>query len=335
MIGIIRFRLIAICAAMLAVGAGPAFTKDKGEWKVQGDLAGKDGKTTKDASGIACATGTGFPRTCVMIDDELQSAQIVTLTDGTITAGGLVPLIDDRLDGKPIELDGEGVAFADGYFYVIGSHGRPRSDKPKAEIDAGLKASSKLVRFKVSDGGGSDVAVSTRLAELIAAEPLFDKYRDKELEKGGITIEGIAIRGQTLYAGFRGPTVGKGKKHAIIMTAALGYFFGDAPANAEFHRIKLGHGRGVRDLAAFDNGILIMAGPVTSDRGTYSVLWWDGGGKPRKLKDLPDYLNKEKTKQWKPEALLPLDRNDKGVRVLLLLDSAKNGKPREVRVPYP
>lgn len=332
-----RFALTAAAAVMLAVtlGARPALPKDQGEWKVPVDLAGKGGKASKDMSGIACATDNGFPRTCVMIDDELQSAQIVTLTDGTIAAGKLVPLIDDRLDGDPVELDGEGIAFADGYFYVIGSHGRPRSDKPPAEIDAGLKASSKLARFKVSDGSGSEVAISTKLAALVAAEPLFDKYRDKELEKGGITIEGIAIRGETLYAGFRGPTVGKDKRHAVIMTAALAHFFDDAPANAEFHRVKLGHGRGVRDLAAYDNGILILAGPVSSDRGTYSVLWWDGAGTPKKLKNLPGYFNDDNTKQWKPEALLPLDRNAKGLRVLVLLDSAKNGKPRAARVPYP
>jgi hypothetical protein len=277
----------------------------------------------------------------VVIDDELQSAQIVTLTDGTITAGKLVPLIDDKLGVKPVELDGEGVAFADGYFYVIGSHGRPRSDKPQAEIEAGLKASSKLIRFKVTDGGGSDIAVSTKLAKLIAAEPLFNDYRDKELEKGGVTIEGIAVRDQRLFAGFRGPTLGKNNGRANILSAALGHFFGDNSADTKFYELKLGHGRGVRDLAAFDNGILILAGPMRDTNGTYSVYWWDGASDQVKLlADLPGYFSeKEKKKkngdQWKPEALLPLDRNDKGVRVLLLLDSAKEGKPREVRVPYP
>ncbi len=106
----------------------------------------------EDLSGIACTTDSGFPRTCLLIDDEQQSAQVVTLSDGEITAGRLLLLIDDRFDGNPVELDGEGVAFADNFFYVIGSHGRPRHDKDatdqakeEARVAAGLAACSKLI----------------------------------------------------------------------------------------------------------------------------------------------------------------------------------------------
>jgi hypothetical protein len=101
------------------------------------------------------------------------------------------------------------------------------------------------------------------------------------------------------------------------------------------HLLPLGPGRGVRDLAAFDKGILILAGPMQDVGGTYSVYWWDGASNSAKLLvDLPDFFS-EKGKQWKPEALLPLDRDTSGVRVLVLLDSAKEGKPRAVHVPYP
>lgn len=341
-------RALAVLAALVvAASVAPATAKDKQgtvKWDVDGKLIGKkkgdEIKKSKDISGIACATDKGFPRTCVVIDDDLQEAQIVTLTDGTIAAEKphMIKLIDDKLNGEPVSLDGEGVAFADGYFYVIGSHGRPRSDKSPEERKAGLIASSKLIRFKLNAArtGADELAVSTKLAALIAAEHLFDADRDKELEKGGLTIEGIAVRDDLLFAGFRGPTVGKNKKAAVIMSAALGHFFDGKPANAKFHQIKLGNGRGVRDLAPYENGILILAGPVTSNEGVYSVLRWDGkSDKAKVLFDLPPYRNKEKTKQWKPEALLPLDRDKKGLRVLLLLDSAKNGKPRTERIPYP
>ena len=335
--------LAALVLLFAMAAAGPAFAKDKkkGEWDVKGDLVGKKGKPTKDLSGIACATNTGFPRTCVIIDDELQVAQVVTLTDGTIAAGGrrLIPLIHDTFDGKPVELDGEGAAFADGYFYVIGSHGRPRSDKPPAKIKAGFEASSKLARFKLNADGTAahGLAVSTKLATLIAHEPLFDPCRDKELENGGVTIEGVTVIGGRLYAGFRGPVV---DGSAIILSASLGYLFGDQQAAAkEIVKLKLGDGRGVRDLAAYDGGMFILAGPVTSNNGVYSVYWWDGrSDKAKHLGDMPKYTNGkkgDKEKQYKPEALLPLDRNTKGVRVLLLLDSAKKGDPQEVLVPYP
>jgi hypothetical protein len=87
----------------------------------------------KDISGIACAEPDGFPRHCLVVDDESQAAQFVVLTDGAIRAGTRVPLIDDASAGHALSLDGEGVAYADGSFYVIGSHGHPRDRKHKLD----------------------------------------------------------------------------------------------------------------------------------------------------------------------------------------------------------
>jgi hypothetical protein len=333
---------------VLFAAALVATAKDGGQWEVEGELAGKKGDDSENMSGIACSTDAGFPRTCIVIDDELQAAQVVILRDGTIAAGEprMIPLIDDRHNGKPVELDGEGVAYADGHFYVIGSHGRPRRkmeedpDREEARIAAAFTAASKLIRLKLDAASGAitpdPAGPSTALAKLIAEERLFDAHRDRELEMGGVTIEGVAVTGGRLFAGFRGPTVQAGDDaHAVIMSAALGHFFESQPAQVVWHRLSLGGGRGVRDLAAFDNGMLILAGPVTSNDGRYSVFWWDGAGDTAKrLSDLPDYRSK-KGNQWKPESMLPLDRDEKSVRILLLLDGADEGKPREVRVPYP
>jgi hypothetical protein len=228
---------------------------------------------------------------------------------------------------------------------VIGSHGRPRHDKDTtdqakeaARVAAGLAASSKLIRLKFNPATGEiahepAVPPSSALARLIAAEALFAPSEGKTLEDGGVTVEGVAVGGQRLFAGFRGPVIEN--KSAVILSAALGHFFDGKPAEVTLHLLPLGPGRGVRDLAAFDKGILILAGPMQDVGGTYSVYWWDGASNSAKLLvDLPDFIS-EKGKQWKPEALLPLDRDTNGVRVLVLLDSAKEGKPRAVRVPYP
>ncbi|MGC2715621.1 MAG: DUF3616 domain-containing protein [Pseudolabrys sp.] len=339
------FKSALLALTTLFTAPPPVVAKDNGEWKVNGDLIGKKDKVAEDLSGIACTTDSGFPRTCLLIDDEQQSAQVVTLSEGEITAGRLIPLIDDRFDGNPVELDGEGVAFADNFFYVIGSHGRPRHDKDAtdqakeaARVAAGLAASSKLIRLKFNPATGEiarepSVPPSSALAKLIAAEALFAPSEGKTLEDGGVTVEGVAVGGQRLFAGFRGPVIEN--KRAVILSAALGHFFDGKPAEATLHLLPLGPGRGVRDLAAFDKGILILAGPMQDVGGTYSVYRWDGASSSAKLLvDLPDFIS-EKGRQWKPEALLPLDRDTSGVRVLVLLDSAKEGKPRAVRVPYP
>ncbi|WP_165420919.1 DUF3616 domain-containing protein [Rhizobium ruizarguesonis] len=111
---------------------------------------GSDSKKSKDVSGIACAATSGYPRVCLVADDETQGAQIVILEDGKLIAGDFVRLIDDSFANTPLELDGEGVAYADGFYYVIGSHGRPRHEDGKedsAEINARVKASSRIFRI--------------------------------------------------------------------------------------------------------------------------------------------------------------------------------------------
>lgn len=85
-------------------------------WPVRGRLRGKNGKKSKDVSGIDCATAQGFPRAGLVIDDNMQEAQFVSVKDGEIVAGDMITLIADSFDGKHLELDGESVAYAGGYF---------------------------------------------------------------------------------------------------------------------------------------------------------------------------------------------------------------------------
>src|SRR5262245_12067192 len=67
-----------VCAALLVMAAGPASGKDDddGSWPVKGKLIGKTKKSgevkkSEDVSGIACTTDEGFPRSCLVIDDNL------------------------------------------------------------------------------------------------------------------------------------------------------------------------------------------------------------------------------------------------------------------------
>jgi Protein of unknown function (DUF3616) len=186
----------ADCAQPLLGAAGEA-------WPVTKKLIGEDGGKSKDVSGIACTIAQGFPRSCLVIDDNLQDAQFVKVTDGEIVAGMSVKLIDNKFDGKPLELDGEGVAFAKERFYVIGSHGHPRDKHGKLdpkknhdEIQARILASSQVVRFRTTgeDGNASEIERTPRLKEIIAAEPALVPFMDQRLEKNGLTIEGIAIK---------------------------------------------------------------------------------------------------------------------------------------------
>ena len=122
-------------------------------WQINGTLFGEGSKTSKNLSGIACRKGKGFPRECLVIDDELQSAQFVKLKDGEINAGDRVELTTG------LELDGEGIAYSDGFYYVIGSHGYPRRPDKKADVEA-LEQSDPVERARRSRRGSPPVAGS-------------------------------------------------------------------------------------------------------------------------------------------------------------------------------
>ena len=113
-------------------------------------------KKSEDVSGIACTKQRGFPRTCLIIDDNLQDAQFVELKDGKLVVGEPANLINNKFNDARLELDGEGVAFSGGFFYVIGSHGHPRDSdedldpaKDAELIKARIAASSQIVRIRV------------------------------------------------------------------------------------------------------------------------------------------------------------------------------------------
>ena len=64
----------------------------------------------KDISGIACIPSEGFPRVCMIVDDETQGAQIALLPESGLTGGAFIRLIREQLGQKLLELDAEGVA---------------------------------------------------------------------------------------------------------------------------------------------------------------------------------------------------------------------------------
>jgi len=96
---------------------------------------------SKKASGISAYMSA--------IANEQQWRKSLTLSDGEIHSRPADPLIDDRFGRQPGRADAEGVAFADNFFYVIGSQDDPattmtrpiRARKPPA-LPPGLAAAA-------------------------------------------------------------------------------------------------------------------------------------------------------------------------------------------------
>ncbi len=333
----------ALCLSLSA--AGPAKAGDDRDpiWKVEKKLIGKDGDKSTDVSGIACTTHAGFPRRCLVIDDELQVAQIVIVEDGRLLAGDTIPLINDRVEGKPIEFDGEGVTYADGVFLIIGSHGHPRDKKNKldptkdaAKIDASIRANSRIIQVRIDPDqispkgkleAEAQVKAFTGLPGILAAEPLLAPFLNRRLDQNGLTIEGIAALGDTLFIGLRGPSLGGDR--AAIVAMPIKDVLGNGKPKARLHLVRLGPGRGVRDLAASPSGLLVLAGPTAAGDGPYSI-YRVKDEEAELLGEVPPLI--EDGESVKPEALLFLDQDDDSQRVLVLSDGAKEGAPRPLRI---
>lgn len=328
----------ALLYYLLALAASPLAAEELA-WPVEGKLFGPDNKRSRDVSGIACVEPAGFPRRCLAIDDELQAAQFVTLEDGLLVAGALLPLVGDRFQGEPLSLDGEAVAYADGYFYLLGSHGHPRDrdgdldpEEDAAEIAARIAASSLLLRV-AAEGEDPAVDATDRLRTLLATDETLAPFLDRRLDDNGLSLEGIAIAGGRLHVGLRTPILAEGL--AGILSADLDHFFGDAPPAASLLLLPLGEGQGLRDLAAYGEGLLLLAGPAGEEDGAYALHWWDGQQEQAPLLGLlPPVLDRH-DKPLKAEAVLPLAVEGEGLVVLVLYDGGAEGAPHAWTVAAP
>ena len=362
-----RSRLWLGVLSISVLVALPASAED---WKLDGKLLGElktgrpvgslnpdDYKKASDVSGIACDRDEGFPRLCLIVDDESQGTQLLMLGTNGGEAGSFIPLVRDvfqRPDGKmkPLDFDGEAVAYADGAFYVSGSHGRPRhesskSAKDQAEQNAKAQASRQLFRVIFSPnsvdpsatltGPAPAIAETARLNEAIAAHAELSDASNAPLAEQGLTIEGIAVRDGQLYAGLRAPVIDDA---AFMLAVPLDVLFGDKPLTSRLIKLKLGldsrgNARGIRDLTPFRDGFLLIAGPAI-DPGDGAVaagdyaLFYVVGDQPTPLLDLPAY-----GKRVKPEALLPLGGTGEQVEALLLFDGANEGGGRIVEFKLP
>jgi Protein of unknown function (DUF3616) len=323
----------ALTAALLfsaAASSQPTIAPNGPAWKVRPAFEKTD-KVREAISGAACALT--LPPTCLAINDEKSYAQFFSIKGRKLLPHRVIRLVPDG--AEPGELDIEGVAYDRGYFYVVGSHGAPRN--PAAAIDPSRFF---IFRFRVNERTGKprfrfgDEFVDTTaivrtnaLREVIKNAPDIGPFAEKPLGENGANIEGIAVRDDRIYLGFRGPSV---DGRAFILAVNVNGVFGNEAMDPKVHAIRLGPATGIRDLAVLrrDKGMLVLAGPV-GQSGVYSVHYWDGQSDETKplanLGSVPA--------GGKPETLLLLNESAKYFRALVLIESIANGNPLEYLIP--
>lgn len=323
----------------------------EGLFQAPGQSDDKDNKhESKDISAIACATPLGARRlSCLLVADDVRYVRPVTVHKGAIKLGDPFPLVADDLTGEGVkDIDAEGAAFLShnghSYYYVTGSHGAPREPVTDKGDRKPLDPLSFFVfRIEVDPETGALTqvkatgALETAVAEVGKEHGLSCTANAcQALGAGGPNIEGLAARDGQLYFGFRAPT--QAGRAFVVRVSADGLFGeGEARAEPELLKVRLGGGFGIRDLVAVDGGFLVLAGVDGTPNKTFAypslIHFWDGRGEETQ----PLAVLATAERRAKPEALLVLD-DDHGAgryRVLVLSDGVKGGAPAVYTIPRP
>lgn len=324
------------------------------------DFDTRRNKTRRSVSGIACpkdADASGR-RTCLVAFDEGVEARFAVVGPDRIAP--LPERLVLRSGGG--ELDAEGAALDVDLFYLTGSHSAKRSSC------ASNPASRHVVRFQrdpktggaARDSSGKIVRYAeggARLWELMRDIPSLGPYvgegkclgteapEDAPGLKGqrGVNIEGLAAYHGRLSFGFRGPAIDG--RAPILELDADGLFEEGKPLNPRVTQIDVGSGRGIRDLLATEDGLIILAGP-DDDTANANVGWllgvWNGQanegvGRPTWLArlKLDGLVRPSCDEEIKPEAVAILSRTTTILAILVLSDGMCDGGPLRFNIPLP
>lgn len=206
------------------------------------------------------------------------------------------------------EADLEGMAVADGYLWVVGSHGLKRKNaKPERDHAENAKRLSKvaldgnrrllaclpielnaqgepcLVR-QAQDGRRAlrlkGDAQHNLLTRALADDPHFGPYMAIPGKDNGFDVEGLAVDGNRLLLGLRGPVLRGWSALLEVVIQTRGDQLRLAPLDdsgllIRKHFLQL-DGLGVRDLHFSGDDLYILAGPTMVLNGDIRVFKWPG-----------------------------------------------------------
>jgi Protein of unknown function (DUF3616) len=217
--------------------------------------------------------------------------------------------------GKTCEIDVEGLAYEDHYLWLVGSHSLARK-KPRKE-DSPEKQMKRLAKLKqdanryllariplVQDPETGEYCLfkscpdprdpartlstaqlvgddkGNHLMEALEEDPHFKDFLCIPGKDNGFDIEGLAVAGNKIFLGIRGPVL---RGWASIMEIEVedqkpGYFKLKKNADKDLYIKHFLHleGMGIRDLLVVKEDLLVLAGPTMDLDGTIAVYRWPG-----------------------------------------------------------
>lgn len=248
------------------------------------------------------SAGTRLDDSLFIAGDERADLDRLTLGNGEcvehqrFALADLLPLADP--DG---EADLEGLAADDEWLWVVGSHARTRVKPEKAKgecVDLDRLADLKDTRPRcllarlplVRDGGGWQPVAEdgerragmlrqkrrgNAIARALRRDPLTRPFTRVPAKEGGVDVEGIAVCGDRVALGMRGPVIaGHGLLIELRVTAKPSGRL--KLAQRPILRLLAMEGLGVRDLKRVGQDLLILAGPTTGLDGPCALYRWAG-----------------------------------------------------------
>ncbi len=298
----------------------------------------------RDLSGIACLTD----EQCMIASDEGVYVQVCVLSkeEKAVKVSsrryrpdlppGIIELLSPNVAS---EIDIEAVTVMDGAYYIVGSHGVAKNS------GLWMEPRHTCFRLKLDPETGKlkgRIEQST-MKHALAGDPILRSYYAKVLQQRGVNIEGLAGKNGTLYIGFRAPNLAG--NIPVIEIGADELFSKKKLKKYRMHKLPLGRGLGIRDMAAIDPGFLMIVGNAGSEPGDsdnpdtktnvkdfnpgrgYHLVFWDGADGLQKIGEIPRDDARDD-----PEAMTVLTETDDSIEMLILSDGPRGGHPTVYRI---
>ncbi|MFG6196811.1 DUF3616 domain-containing protein [Nonomuraea sp. JJY05] len=222
--------------------------------------------------------------------DETATFEHLTWTGDHFGAQRTFPLADyvDLPAGPEDEADIEGLARANGYLWLVGSHSLKRrkvkSKDPEKAADRLATVVREENRFILTrlplhgetPGPGTILSGKDNLTTHLRGDRHLAPFLELPGKDNGLDVEGIAVVSERIYLGLRGPVL---RGWAVLLELRLEEAGRSRLRLREPYRkhfLDLG-GLGVRDLCPDGDSLLILAGPTMDLDGPVRIVRWRPG----------------------------------------------------------
>ena len=240
------------------------------------------------------------------LDENSQNGQLRTLDHRQFSLQDFLklPVAVKNHHDTPAEIDIEGLAYADGYLWLVGSHSLKRK-KPKSDrdVDSNQNRLATIVRegnrylvaripvtkkkgvyalTKNCKHRGESLSAASlhgnehgnELTEALKNDPHLAAFLNIPGKDNGFDIEGLAAKNKRLFLGLRGPVL---RGWAVILEIepdeSSEHLKAIGPKQSLYrkHFLQL-NGLGIRDICFQNQDLLILAGPCIDMDGSVCVF---------------------------------------------------------------